>query len=447
MANVIKIKRSTVPGKIPLSTDLEIGELALNTADGVLYTKHSDDTIKQIGGAAGNYSFGATPPESPDLGDLWYDPSENVLYIYIDDGASTYWLDISSATAGPTGETGYTGSRGQDGESTFTWGDNSPENPEVGDTWFDTQDGVLLLYVDDGDTLQWVEVSGRQGETGFTGSQGALGYTGSVGPAGAGYTGSQGETGFVGSSGADGYTGSIGFTGSQGDAGIQGETGYTGSKGDTGLGFRIAKSYASVAALEADTTPTGILAGEFAIVETGDVEDAENSRLYIWTGTQYVYVTDLSGAAGITGPQGSAGFTGSQGSIGFTGSAGDSADVDLSAVDQNIIPAANVTYDLGTDTLRWRDLYLSGNTINLGATRITSDNVGRLEVITPDGTIQLGGDRISAQSYFYANGFPVLTAAAISVVQRSGVLPCRLASGGTILVSARDRDIMVNVNV
>jgi hypothetical protein len=93
------------------------------------------------------------------------------------------------------------------------------------------------------------------------------------------------------------------------------------------------------------------------------------------------------------------------------------------------------------------DLYLSGNTINLGATRITSDSVGRLEVITPEGTIQLGGDRISAQSYFYANGAPVLTAAAIGVVRRSGVLPCRLASAGKIAVITRDREILINVNV
>lgn len=48
MANVIKIKRSTVPGKVPLAGDLEVGELAINTADGALYTKHNDNSVKQI---------------------------------------------------------------------------------------------------------------------------------------------------------------------------------------------------------------------------------------------------------------------------------------------------------------------------------------------------------------------------------------------------------------
>lgn len=43
MANDIRIKRSAVEGKVPLTTDLALGELALNTYDGKLYTKKSVD--------------------------------------------------------------------------------------------------------------------------------------------------------------------------------------------------------------------------------------------------------------------------------------------------------------------------------------------------------------------------------------------------------------------
>jgi len=46
----------------------------------------------------------------------------------------------------------------------------------------------------------------------------------------------------------------------------------------------------------------------------------------------------------------------------------------LVSVNSSIVPAANVTYDLGTSALSWRDLYLSGNTIVLGNTTITSAN-------------------------------------------------------------------------
>jgi hypothetical protein len=132
-------------------------------------------------------------------------------------------------------------------------------------------------------------------------------------------------TSTAGPRGLPGYTGSAGSDGTIGYNGSVGSTGFTGSQGNTGLGFRIAKSYVSVAALTADTSPTGIVAGEFAIIETGNVDDADNSRLYLWSGTAYTYVNDLSGAAGITGPAGTTGFTGSAGSsgtTGFTGSAG-----------------------------------------------------------------------------------------------------------------------------
>ena len=37
----IKLKRSAVAGKLPKLADLELGELAMNTADGKLYLKKS----------------------------------------------------------------------------------------------------------------------------------------------------------------------------------------------------------------------------------------------------------------------------------------------------------------------------------------------------------------------------------------------------------------------
>lgn len=44
MANTVKLKRSSIQGKIPLVTDLALGELAINTYDGKLYLK------KNVGG-------------------------------------------------------------------------------------------------------------------------------------------------------------------------------------------------------------------------------------------------------------------------------------------------------------------------------------------------------------------------------------------------------------
>ena len=54
MANNIKLKRSAVAGKQPTTADLQLGELALNTYDGKLYTKKNDGTesIIQIGNSS-----------------------------------------------------------------------------------------------------------------------------------------------------------------------------------------------------------------------------------------------------------------------------------------------------------------------------------------------------------------------------------------------------------
>ena len=50
----------------------------------------------------------------------------------------------------------------------------------------------------------------------------------------------------------------------------------------------------------------------------------------------------------------------------------------------SIIPTADVAFDLGSDTKRFRDLYLSGNTINLGGSAISSNGQGGIVV---DGVI------------------------------------------------------------
>ena len=45
----------------------------------------------------------------------------------------------------------------------------------------------------------------------------------------------------------------------------------------------------------------------------------------------------------------------------------------------HLVPDTHEAYDLGSSTLRWRDLYLSGSTINLGGTEISTDADGHVE--------------------------------------------------------------------
>lgn len=48
----IKPIKSSTAGEVPGAADLDVAELAINTADGYLFTKHTDNTVVQLGGSA-----------------------------------------------------------------------------------------------------------------------------------------------------------------------------------------------------------------------------------------------------------------------------------------------------------------------------------------------------------------------------------------------------------
>jgi len=66
--------------------------------------------------------------------------------------------------------------------------------------------------------------------------------------------------------------------------------------------------------------------------------------------------------------------------------------VDLTSISSSIIPSQNVQYDLGSTTNRFRDLYLSGNTITIGTATISVDNAGR--IVFSDPTVSIGTETI-----------------------------------------------------
>lgn len=79
---------------------------------------------------------------------------------------------------------------------------------------------------------------------------------------------------------------------------LTGPQGIQGLKGDP---FTVAKTFPSVADMESGFDTDGIAEGSFVVIDTGNVEDDENARLYIKGATAYSYITDLSGAQGMKG--------------------------------------------------------------------------------------------------------------------------------------------------
>lgn len=70
------------------------------------------------------------------------------------------------------------------------------------------------------------------------------------------------------------------------------------TKGDA---FSIKKVYVSVAEMEADKGNSGIAEGDFVLVNTGDVEDPDNAKLYVKADGDFEFLVDMSGAIGFTG--------------------------------------------------------------------------------------------------------------------------------------------------
>ena len=85
MATVIT-KRSSTASAVPVAGDLQVGELAVNTADGKLFTKHTDNSIKEIGSGGGMVGLPTFVQQTePTQNSIWYktDALGNVLDILI----------------------------------------------------------------------------------------------------------------------------------------------------------------------------------------------------------------------------------------------------------------------------------------------------------------------------------------------------------------------------
>lgn len=121
--------------------------------------------------------------------------------------------------------------------------------------------------------------------------------------------------------GPKGDRGEAGLAGAKGEPGERGPQGIQGPQGAKGDPFTIAKTYQSVTAMNAGFATDDVKEGQFVMIDTGNVNDVDNAKLYVKGKTAYSYITDLSGATGVQGPQGIQGQQGVQGERGNVGAA------------------------------------------------------------------------------------------------------------------------------
>ena len=111
----------------------------------------------------------------------------------------------------------------------------------------------------------------------------------------------------------------------------------------------------------------------------------------------------LTGAASLSSTLAVAGATTLNGAVTLGNATADDIVV-TGRIASHVVPKTNDTYDLGTSSLRYRELFLSGSTINLGGATISSDGSGEVAIsgdgVTLPAGSNVGDDKIAAASEF-----------------------------------------------
>jgi len=138
MANTIKVKRSAVAAKVPTTTDLELGEIAVNTYDGKMYIKKDDGTesVVQIGGGGAGSGDVVGPGSATDNAITRFDGTTGKL---IQDSGIT--IDDNNNSSGTLSQ---------------TFADGTAVTVAAGKMWYNDTTGSWNLGMGGGNVTQQV---------------------------------------------------------------------------------------------------------------------------------------------------------------------------------------------------------------------------------------------------------------------------------------------------
>jgi hypothetical protein len=108
----------------------------------------------------------------------------------------------------------------------------------------------------------------------------------------------------------------------------------------------------------------------------------------------------------------------------------------------NLLPQANVTFDLGSDTLRWRDGYFAGNSITLGNVVLKNTSGNSIGFFGPDGTTPAPIDAASVDTTQIASG-----TSSMAVIASGGNIRANVAGSTVAVISADGIEITGNLSV
>jgi hypothetical protein len=458
MAQNIILKRSSLPGKVPDTGSLNIGEIAVNTYDGKLFIKRSGntDSIQSVLTTDSITTGSITLTQTASVAELVVTQDANIqrdLYVIrdiitnndIDAGGDISGsglqvndtLNIVHGNFNLSASTSITGSVGIDGDLTILGEVNARQfniniisssviyesgSTKFGDTTDDTHEFTGSIDVSGSIVLNGVELGGSANSGSFTGS-----FSGSFVGDGSGLRGVVSDDLPV-----DGWDYDSNSSASISEFNNESRKYIIDFQWEEEVGTPIGfKTFISNVTGSSQIVPTeeGIkfIVGnqEVALVGPNGIQSVPplgtvsgSSQLtssyderYVLSGsiTQTTWDNIASKPAGIV--SGSSQVIGILSSLNtYTASVstaslattGSNTFIGTQTLSGSIIPAIDNTYDLGSATYQWRDIYVSSGSLYIDGTKVLGSTGNELQITTDNGQsikiLEEGSDSIILQS-------------------------------------------------
>ena len=280
--------------------------------------------------------------------------------------------DIQFSVAGTANVVTVTGSgilRGVYGISGFVYQANTaPSNPQPGDQWYNTYNGILFEYLDDGTSSQWVDIGSLPYPNVTISNANAvqtnLASSGTVFTPFISAT-ANGNYALISNAAYSANLANGSFTAAQLISNVSTGTAplvVTSNTVVTNLNADLLDGYNSAVANTANTVAVrnsdGNLEANFFIGNGSQLTGIITSVSNVTNGTSNLNIATSGGNVTIS-------VAGNANILTVTGTG--------LVVGGAITPNANITYDLGNNTNRFRDIYLANSTIYLGSQTISAN--------------------------------------------------------------------------
>jgi len=298
---------------------------------------------------------------------------EGDLTLQFNDGS----LENLGKIVGETGVTGLKGDKGDKGDP----GETGPQGirGDTGERGFLGKDGERGPRGDKGDRgdVGPKGDKGDQGEQGIPGERGERGERGEQGPSGVdgtngrdGSDGAKGETGERGLAGVSGREGKDGKDGAVGPKGDKGDKGDQGDKGDPGSDADVTKLEKKLDQLTQDVDRRISKVAFNAVTAGGSSAGSGEVKLYRLDDVDYNTVRLPSDGQALVWSS-SLGKWQANTVSGGGGGGGLSNTFTTTVATRALIPTSDDTYSIGSNTARYKDIWLSNSSIYLGSTKLS----------------------------------------------------------------------------